>query len=56
MVWELMAESLKKRFLACVTIDDILRLAKKRGIELTDDDVATIALAHRRAEHPIQCQ
>ena len=51
MVWELMAEGLKKRFLACETIDDILRLAKKHGIELTDDDIATIALAHRNAEH-----
>lgn len=51
MVWELMSESLKRRFLACVTVDDILRLAKKHGIELTDDDIATIALARRNAEH-----
>ena len=47
MVWELLADSLKARFIACETVDDILRLAKECGIELSDADVVTIALAHR---------
>lgn len=45
MVLELMEEKLRAQFLSCKTVDEIVRLAKRCGIELSDSDVVTIAMA-----------